>query len=200
MYYLYIKMNYESWEGYESLKRTTSSKRFTESPQSQCLYRFARFGISQFIPYHSPPGYKTMIENRNDRRKLSTVASCQPSAMQRKRLLMSLLVGTMLLASGAMSATATSSDPATPGNENAQAGHDIHLSDGTVRIQQTHLRGPGLPTTTIEHRAFTIDSSTITIDGFTLTIDGHTQTVGHATVTIDDVGIVLEDVSTGPTG
>jgi hypothetical protein len=118
--------------------------------------------------------------------------------MRRIQRLGCLLVGAVLLTSVAMGATATSSDPATHVNDHAGKEHQIQISDGTVQIQDTHLSGPGLPTTSIEHRAFTIDSSTIHIDGVTLTIDGHTQTVGRTSITLDNVGIILQDVSTSP--
>jgi hypothetical protein len=95
-----------------------------------------------------------------------------------------------------MGATASSGDPATHMNKHAKGEHQIQISDGTIQIQDTHLSGPGLPTTSIEHQAFTIDSSTIHIDGVTLTIDGHTQTVGQTSITVDNIGIVLKDVST----
>jgi hypothetical protein len=116
--------------------------------------------------------------------------------MRRIQRLGCLLVGAVLLTSVAMGATASSGDPATHVNEHARGEHQIQISDGTIQIQDTHLSGPGLPTTSIKHRAFTVDSSTIHIDGVTLTIDGHTQTIGQTSITMDNVGIVLKDVST----
>ncbi|ODR80547.1 hypothetical protein BG842_03570 [Haladaptatus sp. W1] len=98
-----------------------------------------------------------------------------------------------------MGATASSGDSATHPNDRAEKEHQIQISGGTVQIHNTHLSGPGLPTASIEHQAFTIDSSTVHIDGVTLTIDGHTQTVGQTSITMDNVGIVLEDVSTSST-
>ena len=105
-------------------------------------------------------------------------------------------MGAVLLTSVAMGATASSGDPAIHVNDHAEREHQIQISDGTVQIQDAHLSGPGLPTTSIEHRAFTVDSSTIHIDGVTLTIDGHTQTIGQTSITVDNIGIVLKDVST----
>lgn len=116
--------------------------------------------------------------------------------MRRIQCLGCLLVGAVLLTSVAMGTTASGSDPATHMNDHAGKEHQIQISNETIQIHDTHLSGLGLPTTSIEHRAFTIDSSTVHIDGVTLTIDGHTQTVGQTSITIDNVGIVLEDVST----
>ncbi|GAA0240467.1 hypothetical protein ACFFQF_30655 [Haladaptatus pallidirubidus] len=119
--------------------------------------------------------------------------------MKWKQLAVCILVGAVLMMPATMSATATSGDPATSVSNEGDGKHHIEISDGTIRIQDTHLSGPGLPTTSIDHQTFTVDSSTITFDGITFTIDGHTQTVGQVSITISDIGVVLENVSTSST-
>lgn len=89
------------------------------------------------------------------------------------------------------SATATDDDITEVGRQ------DITVRDLRVTVSDTHIRGTGLPSESIDEATYTVGNSVITTNGFLVTYQDETYRICPITITVDDVGLELEDVSIG---
>ncbi|WP_327051300.1 hypothetical protein [Halomicrococcus gelatinilyticus] len=70
----------------------------------------------------------------------------------------------------------------------------ITISDATVTVSNTTIRGTGLPNLTLTDQTITVERSTTTVSGLQFTVGGTTYEFGRTTVVVDDVGVRLEAV------
>ncbi|WP_458189950.1 hypothetical protein [Haladaptatus sp. NG-WS-4] len=109
-----------------------------------------------------------------------------------RRILTTVLVSVLLIGGGTTVALADgqSSDEGV----HEIGSQEITIRDATINVEDTHLKGPGLPDTTIQDQTYTVEESTTTIDGLTLSVNGETYEICRIEITVHDVGMTLDDV------
>lgn len=109
-----------------------------------------------------------------------------------RRLLATVLVSMLLIGGGTTAALADgqSSDEGV----HKIGSQDITISDATISVQDTHIKGPGLPDATIENQTYTVEESKTTIDGLTVSLNGETYEICEIDITVQNVGVTLDDV------
>ncbi|MFC6733739.1 MULTISPECIES: hypothetical protein [unclassified Haladaptatus] len=117
-----------------------------------------------------------------------------------KAALFGMLVVASVLVAGTTGVAAQSNSPedsTTDASVVELGSHDIVIQDLTVTIRDTHVRGTGLPSESVDDATYTIQESHVSTDGFLVTVDGTTYRICAIDVTIDDVGVELQNVSVG---
>jgi len=111
-----------------------------------------------------------------------------------RRTLTYLTLAVVLLVATVPGGVAAAADDA------ADDGHVVEISDLTVTVADTHVRGTGLPDRSVDSASYTVHDATLATDGFTVEIDGETHRIGAITLIVDDVGVEVENVSIGAGG
>jgi hypothetical protein len=109
-----------------------------------------------------------------------------------RKLVATLLVSVLLIGGGTTVALADgqSSDEGV----HEIGSQEITISDATITIEDTQLKGPGLPNTTIQDQTYTVEESQTTIDGLTVSINGERYEICRIDITVQDVGVTVDDV------
>lgn len=109
-----------------------------------------------------------------------------------RKLVAAVLVSVLLIGGGTTVALADGQS----GDESVHeiGSQDITISDATITIEDTHVKGPGLPDATIEDRTYTVEESKMTVDGLTVSVNGETYEICEIDITVQNVGVTLDDV------
>ncbi len=105
----------------------------------------------------------------------------------------------LVLLAGAMPASALG-HPGDARDEAVTIGpQNLELRDVTVTVSDTHIRGTGLPESSVDHASYTVDDATVSTDGFVVVYQDTPYRIGAISLTVDNVGLQLENVSVSDT-